>query len=400
METKAAKKVGEPFELLTNENGPELNAGLFEVAWAATRAENELWMLWRKHDPVSSLDLVSMEQAKKETGKWPKLPDYNLKNVAEGPTPCKIAGALCPELYSYVYDAVANRVAKLYRKRRFKILTFQERLPMAREPRIRFRERAAVIRRHPANRNWFQVGLALRRRETWWFGLKPRGSSAHTREWLSELADSGEHPSGGSISRKRRKGKKIWQITFARTRREDERRQVKRPVAARWLVVWAPLDQKVFLSGQVEPVNGRPWLCSMETNDLNRVKRRYDEDRRSMGHNYRQSPHSAAHGHGRQRALAGKRRFRQRLENRFKDWIENRSTDLVQTAVRMRCAGIRIEHLSNRDPEKLCLGHFPYYRLLDRIKDKAADAGLKFELMKDLETVASYITGGQQSASD
>ena len=208
MHTTEPKTVGEVFDLLLPaDDGAEIKTGLYEAARTATSAENELWMLWRKHDPVTALDKMAMRQVKQQTGKWPKLPDYRLEQVPEGPTPCKIAGALCPDLYSYVYDAVANSVARLYRKGRFAYLTFQKRLPIGRDLRIRFRERAVAIRRDPANDKFFQAGLSLRRGQTWWCGLKAVGKSRHTYDWLAELAEKGENPSGGTISLRRRRGK-------------------------------------------------------------------------------------------------------------------------------------------------------------------------------------------------
>ena len=115
---------------------------LYRVAKEATFAENALWNLWRMNDPVTYRDVLRMNQEREATGKWPKLPEYKLANTPDGDSPTKIAGNLCPSLWSFVYDAVANQVRKFYSKQRWEILWGKRRLQLASDLRIRFRKRA------------------------------------------------------------------------------------------------------------------------------------------------------------------------------------------------------------------------------------------------------------------
>lgn len=366
-----------------------------DVARVATFAENAIWMLWRKHDPITGLDMVRMRQVKQETGKWPKLEPYKLEKTPEGETPTTIAKALCPGLPSCIYDAIANQVAKLYMKNRFAYLNFSERLPMGRDLRIRFREKATQIRRDPENPQFFQIGLKLTSPEpgkttTVWFGLKLRGCSEWTYRWLDDLASTGNPVSGGTISARKKRGRTVWQIALARPRMEGERKKVH-PVPGRELICWAPPDADECLWCEVSPRKGKPWRLRVESNDMVLVKKAYERTRRHMGRNYHQSPYNSAHGHGRRRAIQGKERFSGRYNRRVKDWIENRSAAIVRFAVDARCETIRFEELTKRDPKTLRLGSFPYYQLISRIQQKAKDAGIAFKLFEDISSLEARL---------
>jgi hypothetical protein len=368
----------------------DTRTALIEVARLATFAENAIWMLWRLHDPITATDMVERRRVKDETGKWPKMEKYVLRDCPEGGTPTTIAKSLCPGLYSYVYDAIANQVSKLYRKKRFAYLTFQERLPCSRNLRIRFRERAIVV---GTNDKGYELGFYAKQGEVLRIPVKTAGKSKYTQRWLGELAESGDHPSGGTITLKRRRGKWEWQIALARPRYEDERPRVTEPIEDRSLVCWAPVDQAMFLRCQVAPQNGRPWRIHVVSSDLSQVKRRWDKKRRAMGWNYRQSEDSAAHGHGRERAIRDKLGYSERYENRVTNWIEERTAAIVRFARQCRCSRIQCEDLAARDPSTLRLGSFPYYRLVLRIGEKAKDAGLKFSKFSGFEKVESLING-------
>lgn len=397
------KNVGEVFDLLIDRN-KEARDLLLEVAKKATYAENAIWMIWRHNDPVSAVDLVHMREEKERTGKWPKLPAYKLEKTPEGESPTKIAAALCPGLSSYVYDAVSNAVTKLYLKNRLSYLGFWERLPVSKDLRIRFRERAVQIRRNPENPQWFQIGLGLvsenRKIGVTWCDLRTGGKSEFTKRWLEAVADGEQDyvTSGGVISARRKKGKMRWQITQARPRMVDERQKVE-PVEGRSLVCYAPLDQGEFMTCEVAPVRGRPWRMHVESNDLLTVKIAYDKLRRRMGGNYHQSPYSSAHGHGRRRAIRGKMAFSGKYERRVNDWIENRSAAIVGFAVETRCGEIRFEKLTDREPHTLRLGAFPYFKLIERTKQKAADAGISFKVFTDFETVRKQLSGDEEKPS-
>jgi len=390
VKTKESKSVGEWFELLPSD---EHRKELLRIARIASFAENSVWMEWRCGDPVTGPDMARRQAEKESTGEWPKLEAWNPKTARTGESWCKFAGALCPGLMSYIYDAIANSVATLYRQKRLKLLTFQERLATRNDLQIRFRENACRVLRHPEVNGWFRFQLSLAKGPPMVIDFKCRGKSPHTIDWLNELADSGEAPSGGMISARRKKGRLQWQIALSRVPREGENEQVK-PISGRVLWVWAPIDQAEFLRCQVHPVPGRPWLHRIEAHDLIRVRKRFDVERRRMGRNYAQSTESAAHGHGLHRAINRKEFHKGRYDRRCKDWIENRSAEIVRFAIKSRCEELHMEKLSNRDPTRLALGPFPYFQFVLRTVQKARSAGLKTAKFTDFETIEKRLTGG------
>lgn len=389
------KSVGEVFDLLwtAGDAGREERSAIVDVARMTTYAENAIWMAWRINDPITATNMVERRQVKASTGKWPKMELYKLEATPDGNTPTKIAGALCPGLYSYVYDAIANHVRKLYCKKRLAYLRFAERLPIGDHLRIRFRERCVQIQRAPDHPGRYRLALRLLRDSPpLELGIKTVGKSPHTMSWLANMADTGGNPSGGTISAKRRRGKLCWQISLARARQPGERQAVSDPVKGRTLEVFAPLDQEVFLWCEVIPApTPQPWRCAVESSDLVRVKRRHEGLRRSMGRNYRQSRGSAAHGHGRRRAIKGKLTFAERYEQRANSWIEQRSAFVVDYAAKCRCERIRLEDLTTRNPETLVLGSFPYFKLLQRIEQKAKERGIKCTRTDDLESIKARL---------
>lgn len=417
MKTKEPKSVGEWFELLPS---AEDRSRLLEIAKISLFAENAIWMEWRLADPLSPIearqfkaDYAAYMRAKSAHDAWvkkkkdtkdktekkqlgpepevpekPTTPNLDLKTARNGLSWTKFAGSLCPGLKSYVYDAIVNRVGTLYRKasKRLAFLTFDERLPTSKQLRIQFREKACRIVHHPENPEWFRVQFTLDGGQPLLMDFKCRGKSPFTIDWLNELADSGANPSGGCISSRKKRGKLVWQFSVSRTPREGENEQVK-PIEGRRLVCWAPLDQHEFMICEVEPLNGRPWRFNIESADMIFLKRKAEQLRSTMGRNYHQSRDSASHGHGRARAIRGKRPFAGRYERRCKNWIENRSAAVVRFAVQARCQGLWWEDLSKREPRKLALGDFPYYQLGLRVKQKAEASGLTFKLLKNLENL-------------
>lgn len=394
-------KVGEVFDILLGKGPSDNKKLLTTVAIESTYAENACWQTWRLHDPVSAVDFVAMRKTKQDTGKWPALPKYALKDIPEGSSPSLIAKALCPTLASVIYGTVAHHIGNLYLKNRFAYLSFRQRLPVGDHLRIRFREKAVRVLRDPANPQWFQIEIKLLREprdHRLVFPIKMSGKAIHTAEWLGRLADTKAHPSGGCIAAFRRKGTLKWQISLTRDRNPVERDQVKDPIPGRTLICSCPTDCKEFLKCEVEPVNGRPWAFIVEGHDLLNVKRQAEMMRVRRGRNYRQSPFNAAHGHGRNNLLRSKRPFSERYENRIKNWIENRSISIVREAIKMRCESIKMEDLSERDPSTMLLGSFPYFRFQLRIKQKAVEAGLKFSIFSRQKAIEAL--KGDRLAND
>ncbi len=392
------KNVGMVFDLLVDKN-PDAREALMRIAKMSTYAENALWLQWRLHDPVSAADFRAAQQLR-EAGEKFKLPNYKLQEAA-GMSPDLFCKKLCPGLTSRVYDSVANHVSRLYRQKRWAYLSFWERLPMCKDLRIRFRGEGIEFRPHPENPQWVQVGLAFEKDADGkcprlWLDVRPRGRNPLASRWLQEVIAGTRATTGGEIVRRRRGGRWCWQMQQAREAYPGEHEQVD-PIPGRVLVCYAPLNQEEFLYCQVSPVNGRPWRIAIEGHDFVLTKLRDRERDRRMGRNYHQSPLNSAHGHGRDRAIQGKRGGR--YENRSRTWIENRSLAVVQFALETRCEKIECEDLTKRDPARLLLGSFDYSRFLTRIEQKAARAGIGFSKFASLEkALAALKTAGDGSS--
>lgn len=389
-------KVGEWFKVLADR---EQTALLWRIGREATRCHDALWRTWARLDPVSPLDMESLQREHQpkykawvdggKKGQKPKfvLPPWKKFTTPDGLTSTTLAKALCPNLQSWVYDAIANRVAKQYLKQRFQILTGQRRIPVCGHEQIFFRNAHARIVRDPDNPNWFRLQAKMLKDEApLLLPISTIGKSDGCMAWLNALADDPKgFTSGGCLSVKRVRGKLKWNLALTRERYDWEVDAVASPKVGRELVIWAPLDQSEFLLCEVQPVKGRPWRWNVEAHDLIQMRIAYAERRKRMQANWRQSPHSAAHGHGRRRAMAGLTKMEDRYLHRVTDWIENRTTDLVRGAIRAKCEGIRIEKLTDRDPHSLRVGDFQYFRFLTRLEQKSETAGLKFRTFASLE---------------
>lgn len=385
---------------------------LERYARASSFIENVMWAMWRKHDPILAGDLSAWLKVKDLTGKWPPLERWFLGETPDGETPSKLARRLAGgQVASYVYDAIAHSVAQRYPKFRWEILVGRRRVPVIQEPFIRFREKAIRILRHPDNQDWFRVELRFeiaKKAPPLILDIKTFDRSAACIEWLKALADSGDNATAGTVSIRKRRGKRYWQLFLSRadgaTTDEDstvpESEERPEPVAGRALVVYAPLDQEVFLRATMTPVIKRPRAETVEAMGLIACKQRYEYSRRSAGRNYRQSPHSAAHGHGRKRAIP-LWRLSERWERRAKEWIENRTTWLANLAVEWRCDELQCEDLSARDSSRLLMGSFPYYKFMTRLAEKAKNRGLKFRKIPSFEMVELALTAtGKQVSAD
>ena len=380
----------------------ETGGYLYRVAKEATFAENALWNLWRMNDPVTYRDVLRMNQEREATGKWPKLPEYKLANTPDGDSPTKIAGNLCPSLWSFVYDAVANHVRKFYSKQRWEILWGKRRLPLASDLRIRFRERAIRIRRHQwtDKEGRVQDGYAIVCRFIKGVDALVPISTLRMNKWhlawLEHWANIDAGPCGGTVYRKKVRGKNQWFIALARERQPNEVRRVLDPVADRTCYVYAPppdSEREAFLLMDIRPTgNGQPWREEIEANDLIRVKLRWQQQNQQMGRNFRQSREvTASRGHGLQRRMESKKPDARKYDARCKNWIENRSRAIVDFAVNARCSVLCVENLVQRDSKTLRLGEFPYYQLLLRIKQKAEESGLKHRTFTDFETLRKHL---------
>lgn len=380
------KNVGETFLLIPRSIDDV--KWLYEIARRYTYVENAMWLEWRLRDPVQSADVAQRMQVYQETGKWPKLPPYLLESSTA------LARTLAPGLRSIVYGSAANHVRKLYSKKRAKYLSFLERIPMSKNLRIRFRELAVRIYRSERNERWFEVGFSFDMGEERRFGLKLRGATEHTWNWLAEMADTEAHPSGGALTVVKHKKKNTWQLALSRSRRSGEREQVD-AIPGRRLAVYAPLEGIPFLKCTVEwdgKKSGLPWQMQIESNDLIRTRRINEEKRRLYGKVFHQSPNAARHGHGRARALRPQIDLSSRYENRVKNWIENRTSAIIQFALQARCEAVYMENLVERSPRTMCLGDFPYYQFMLRLECKCKDVNIAFKKVKASTEILEGIT--------
>lgn len=376
---------------------PEQKQDIQKVARIATFAENNCWMEWRRHDPVTSIQLLTSRRIKDETGDWPKLPTYNLYYENPGPTPYSVTAELCPELSSRIIGGIDNHVRKLYPKNRLSYLLFKERLPLSNKPHIRVSKSGVFIRRNPQNLRYYQIGVTLwsqkeakkqQKDNIYWIDMRTCGVSQWTLKWLEEQADKGEPVCNAIITQKKKNHKKYWQVCLARYRYPDEIEQVD-PIKDRTLLIWAPLNQKVFLRMKVDGVHNY-WGDSIESNDIIKSKLVHQRRLEHLGRNYRQSTESGAHGHGRERALRAK--IESKYPLRVKNWIEKRSTAIMEFAIKAKCEKIIFEDLTKRDPCSLRLGSFDYSGLLTRTKQKTEAANIKFQRTISLDEIKSRLS--------
>ena len=388
---------GEWFELIVSR---EQHEELKKVARATTSAESVLWQEWLVHDPAAGGAFADRMRTKAETGKWPKLESYFLKEGTGGRSPDKTARLLCGDVHGDLASAVANQVRKLYGKSRLAVLQGKERLPGTNHLRIRFRGRACRIIREPnPEAEWFRFAMPLTKESGRIdFGMKLKGANEFTRRWLGGLADSGDKPSDGVLSLVRRRSKWVWLLSMSRKRFVGEIETLSKPVATRKMVVFAPPEQEVFLqcriTDEARKRRGAPWQFDIVESDLLTCKLRLDKMRREMGRAFRQSPHSGRRGRGVQRRLDPSTKFSRKYENRVNAWIEQRSAFIVKSAIKHRCASVQCEDLSARDPTLLRMGSFPYYRLVQRIQQKAEAAGVAFTKTKSFSEIERLL-GGQ-----
>lgn len=394
---RSAKRVGMVFLLITDR---DTSQRLTRIAELATIIEWSLWREYFRQDPARGDDVLARWAARHRGERFEKFPPFKLETVDGERKPSKWCGEngrnmlADLRLMSTIGDAIAQQTFRLYNKQRWELLTGLRSLPRPSAPRIRFRDGAVVFRRSLTKpEHWIDVGFNLEKdRDILWLPVNLRAQSAETVEWLRRCADGEATPSGGMISRKKRKNRWQWQVTQARERMAGERETVD-AIPDRRLICWADTTRVEFLTCRVSPVKGRPWQFAMESNDLVRVKLAAERDRRTMGRNYAQSPDGAGRGHGRQRAIAGKRPFAERYENRVKSWIEQRSAWLVREARELRCAELHVEDLTKRRPSELKLGSFPYARLLERIEQKAEEAGILFVKVPSLDDAKEMVEG-------
>lgn len=393
------KNVGISLRMFTD---TETGDYLWQVAKEATFAENALWDLWRKHDPVSYLDILRMTQEREETGKWPKLPPYVLADAEEGATAHFVGKNLCPNLTGHVSAGVVNQVRKLYGKLRWKILWNTQRMPKAFDPRIRFRERAIRIVRQKwtdkegRTHDGFGVRCRFLRSGDAVIPISTQRMNRHHLAWLERWAEINQGPCGGTVMLKMVRGKKRWFIALARERADGEIRRVDDPVEGRCCYVYAPLPESTREAAfvmEIQPTpNGRPWREEIEAHDLVRVKIRWQKRNEQQGRNYRQSrDRSASKGHGEDRRMRSKKPDARRYGNQCDSWIENRSRAIVDFAINTRCCEVLMEDLVKRDSRTMRLGEFPYYQFMLRTQQKAEEAGLKFRTIANLDEVFSSL---------
>lgn len=393
-------KVGDWFVMLLS---PEDRQRLFEAAKLTTFAENALFMEWVRRDPW---DFVAAKKARDEYLASGKKVKSRVPGYEKGTWSCtKMARDLCPGLASWIYDAVANHTRQLYfsaKTGRIHFLTFTKRLPVCDDLRIRFRERTCriVAEPQPDGRVFYAALIRLTKDQPpIKAGLLLKSKSEFTRRYIAGLAESGEHPSGGSIIQKKHKGKWEWQLNISRDRYESERERLAEPVEGRRLLVWAPADQACWLRCEVEREGSAPWITEIVADDIISAKIADQKRRQRLGKHYSQSrERHANHGHGRNRAIQCKERFGRRYQNKVTAFIETRSAAIVCVAIRSRCGFIDLEDISKRDSTTLRTGSFPYYKFLSRVQQKAKEAGIVVKMFDGLQMLEAL--HGKRSGDD
>lgn len=385
----ADKYVGVKFPLYLRGEGEAFKADaqtLSRCAADATRCENWAHQLLLRGDPVDYTSLGAHLRAfveAKAAGRKPekyKLPDYKIgTSLYEA---CK--AILDGRWHSMVYNGVSRHVFGVYMKNRWAILLGNRSLNLSDRPRIRIRGSACRVRRvtHPTGEfDRYELCVPLRSGAAPLIvGLGLKGQAGDTIAWLEALA-TGEHesrPRDGTLVlvEETEAGRRIkrwkWCTSRARAPGEFIRGEVD---PDRIAYLHAPADQSCFIrlvdeSGRmVERISGDQLAERIE-----RSERRF----RAQGANWRQSPGSGAHGHGRLRALQGRRGKR----DAHRDWVKTKigqwASHIVKTATRWRCGRLVVQDFTALDPTKTRMGKFAYCDLLGSLKNRCDASPVQF----------------------
>lgn len=368
--------------LIDGPGGADIRARLMAIGKEASEAINIVWSEMRARDPASPG--LARERQAANGGKL-KIPKYDFKTMLPRGYESWyfLASGLCPHLNSNVSAAISNRVCGEYIKRRISLLTGQASLPrITKSLVIPFKGRAAKILRNPDNPNWFQVRLSIEAgkqadRPPMLIDFKSGGQKAETLDWLGRIADHGIKHSDVLLTLRKRGKRRRWVMNLARELMPGERDEPSRaPLAGRWLCLWPPVGKKdMFLQVKVLNPDGKAWPRDpVEAHTILHSLIIYKKRLRIVGANYRQSPTSGAHGHGRRRATVSLDELRQRYRRRIGSWIEQRTTFLVEQAIAERCEGICIVDLTCVNPKTLLLGkEMDYAAFLRRLDNKCTD---------------------------
>ena len=413
MQQEGAIPKGVWFKVLTPRNDASLVADhrgrvskiLYDLGRKGMFLESALYQFFRVKDPVTCEQIAAAIEEKKKTGKYPRLFKFEVVS-ADLTAACKF---LSDGMGSNIYSAISNWVFHTYTKHRWKILLCWERLPFISSLHFRVRNNCLKLRLHPENENWFQIGFTPYPGDDFlWLNIRtprptkdPASRGDYTFQWLRDCVNGTGKMSQAVFFQRTHRGRKEWRVSLMRPQYEGEHEQVD-PIADRWLVMDWPESQAdpdgrpALLSGTVSFENGRPWTFYVRCDDLQPIKRRYEQNRRSMGEHYHWSE-GGSHGHGRNRAIRGRDRLAEGWNYAQDNACKQMAAGIVREAVKMRCSGVKWKKLNGRDPQTLLLGSFPYYELQKTVEQKSQRHGLKFSEWGDYENfdiAASQVLAG------
>ena len=291
--------------------------------------------------------------------------------------------------YSYVANQAEQDSVKDYRRWRQDIRKHKRNVPNPNSLSFRVRDKGWRLSHLYDDR--FVIELRLIKDEPLQIPFRTRTMSDEAHECLLRIAAGNARQAAVILSspfvRDFRPGiqcnkKKVWSLCIPVS--VADVKPIASPVAGRQLLIIAPesQDDGVFLECRIPGAGYRQsdYVESVSGHDLAVLRQREQAARRIFGRHWTQTPLSASHGRGRKRARQGLDRRRARYANARDNWIGNTSKYLVDLAVKKRCSAIRMEDLTQRDPELLRPGAFAYYAFQEAIRQKATAAGLSFTL--------------------
>jgi len=240
------------------------------------------------------------------------------------------------------------------------------------------------------------------------------------QKWvLDDLVSGKQKDRTLKIYPKKKKGKIVWKIDIPYNakpiaKKRMEKKKVKLEfMDNRTLVVMPPRmnDEtnlgflRCYVVRDVEIDYYAPWwmhpdqkwVLDLEHHSVKTRLESIERRRKSMSTFYRQSPKRfasreekpASVGHGRRRALQPKEGLSDERNNALTSFCTQRACTIIDYAIKKKCGTIEMMDLPNLDRYWRVMPNFPYYELVQRVRNKAEALGIKFVLLDPKKWLAN-----------
>lgn len=143
-----------------------------------------------------------------------------------------------------------------------------------------------------------------------------------------------------------------------------------------------------FLTCSYFPKNQQPWVANVEFESVKKTHQKYERICKQISRKWKQDNNGklskkkpAAVGRGRKRALKSKEDHRQGYKDFMDTFCSQRAAYIIRQAINFKCGTIVMTNMTKDIPEeRLVFETFPYFDLQKKIKDKAEENNIDFEL--------------------